>query len=619
MANLAHCTSPSATDFALYSRILELLADVKIGVVLVELAMDCKDEIPLPRDDDIDSFSSSSSSADQKLSGSLGHSHFPNLGPETDVEAPLPLLVQFFHTLLHSVRREHAHSLQLQFVKALAGCLEEYSPSGVTVPIPLLDEILLAIASGPTTLVIDAQAKVKKGQPLPQKPVENATYAVAAKLVQGTASRLVTPTASLLSGLLQNDTYTVSASHISGDPEQAWSGADVWSVVRYLYRTNSAILTSVWGTVRDCLVSPDTPHRLAAVQLVGYIFTSRPSEVTDSFGLFGIWLQRQNDVQADIRQALLPTCLALAGHWAKQSPEALSTLPAQAMEDTTRAVEALIVSDSAPAVRLKAIHTVCEILYRPSSSQWNPSITARFLKAVGKRVSARSMNERQDALTGLVKLYEKNYLRGILKPVVDDETAEAARQVLQPFVPQSLRGRRSRGGRGQSRSKDRSISPIRRNLWGNFDNGGDEADDDEIENGGTETYRWVPRALFCSVSFADMRHRVVQLVDDGILPKTTVGRPMARAVGLALVLDALRDGDENLLTDLTTQASSSMRYLLQLLATKATLQQHLEAYLEKRQEWRSLERGKFESVVMCSFVWSLRTDVFSHALFIVDS
>jgi hypothetical protein len=358
--------------------------------------------------------------------------------------------------------------------------------------------------------------------------------------------------------------------------------------------------------VRDCLVSPDTPQRLAAVQLVGHIFTGRPSEVVESFGLFGVWLQRQNDVQSDIRQALLPTCLALTGHWAKQSPDSLSTLPAQAMEDTTRAIEALVVSDSSPAVRLKAIHAVCEILYRPSSSQWNVSVTARLLKAVGRRVSARSMHERQDALTGLVKLYEKNYLRGILQPVVDDETVEAARQILQPFVPQSLRGRQyKRGGRSQSRSKDRSISPIRRNIWGKIDSIEYEDDDDDSEDAGIETYRWIPRALFCSVSFSDMRNRVVQLVDEGILPKTTSGRPTARAAGLALVLDALRDGDENLLTDLTAESSSPMRYLLQLLSTKATLQQHLQAYLAKRQEWRSLEKGEFNLCFVLACIFNL--------------
>ena len=601
IANLAHCTSAQAgNDFNLYTRILHLLAQVRIGVVLVELATECKDEVPPSSTDEIESFgssqdtntsNSSTSSSRDKLSttprGRRRSILTQNLGPERDVEPPLPLLVQFFHTMLHSVRREHAPTVQMEFVQALAACLEEYSPSGVTVPIPVLDEILLAIASGPTTLLTDPHAKVKKGQPLPQKAVENATYNVAAKILQVASSRLVTPAASLLSGLLQVDTYTVGASHISADPEQAWSGTDVWSVIRYLFRVHPSLLTSVWGTLRDCLTNPDTPQRLVAVQLVGHVFTARPAAALEgNFALFGAWLQRQNDVQADIRKALLPTCLSLTAHWAHQSAADLSTLPAQALNDTTKAVEALIVSDTTPAVRLQAIHTVCEAFYRPASLQWNPSITARFLKAVGKRVSARSLNERQDALTGLVKLYEKNHLRGILQPVVEDESAEVVREVLHPHIPQKTRRRQaSASSRNRSTSSSRSVSPLRRALWyGN--EGGDEDDGDDAD-----PYGWIPRALFCAVSFTDMRHRVVQLVDEGILPKTTSGRPTARAVGLALVLDAVRDDDENLLVDLTTQASPAMRYLLQLMSTKASLQERLKAYLAKRQEWRSLERG----------------------------
>ena len=37
LANLSHCTSPASANFDLYTKILEDLAEVKIGIVLVEL------------------------------------------------------------------------------------------------------------------------------------------------------------------------------------------------------------------------------------------------------------------------------------------------------------------------------------------------------------------------------------------------------------------------------------------------------------------------------------------------------------------------------------------------------------------------------------------------------
>ena len=37
LANLSHCTSPASANFDHYTKILEDLAQVKIGVVLVEL------------------------------------------------------------------------------------------------------------------------------------------------------------------------------------------------------------------------------------------------------------------------------------------------------------------------------------------------------------------------------------------------------------------------------------------------------------------------------------------------------------------------------------------------------------------------------------------------------
>ena len=579
VGNLSHRTSAEGSaEFTLYTRILDLLADVKIGVVLTELALEQKDQVPEPIDnaiEDIHSLGSNETPSSHESSGgnSRGKTILEqNLLPDDYIEAPLPLLVRFFHTLLHSIRREHSRSVQSQFVQALSACLDEYHPT--TIPVQVLDELLLCLAAGPTVLLTDPHAakKARKGQPLPQIAVENPSYTAAAQLVQAHSSRLVTPVATLLSGLLQADPWTISQSKIAADP--AWQGNDVWSVLRHVHRTCPTLLTSVWGTIRETLTSPDAEQRLAAVQLVGHMWQARPNTTVGHYGLLQVWWQRQHDVKPEIRQALLPACLSLVGHWASQT-EALSTLPAQALDETTRVIEALVVSDASAAVRLAAVHAVCEVLYKGGKA-WmlNSPTVARLLQAVGRRVSARQPSERQDALTGLVKLYEKHYLRPSLEPLQqqgdgENDNIEDVRHVLDAHC----RGK-PRKHRANPSPVRGNTSPIRQALFY------------ETE----EPYHWIPRALFCAFQFSDMRGRVVQLVDEGLLPKKSSNA--ARAVGVAILFDSLRENDSsNLLVD-DSEPSAALRYLWQMLSAKALLQRQLEEYLEQRQKWKKSAKGK---------------------------
>lgn len=615
VGNLSHCTASSAAgasaDYVLYARILELLAHVKIGVVLVELATECKDQVPQDDDgnhdgddsDDIASFGSSSSSSNTGDSGS-GSSHttrrpvwYTQLNKPDPIEAPLTLLVRFFRTLLQSVRREHNHTVQTQIVQALTACLEEYNPTGLTVPIPVLDELLLSLATGPTTKIIDPAAAANTKKPVVRQiTVENPTFTAAAKCLQKTVARLVTPTASLLAGLLQADPYTVSQSSIAADPAQAFSGTDVWSVVRYLHRVAPAILTAVWGAVQDALVHPDADQRLAAVQLVGYTLQARPS--ADNLELLQAWWQRQHDVNPNVRQALCQPCLTLTAHWAAQEEQAatLSTLQTEALNNSCRVVTSLVVSDTTPAVRLAAIHAVCEALYRQSVP---PAWATPLLQAIGKRVSARPLAERQDALTGLVKLYEKNYMRVVL--VVSPEHNN---NLLQGLIPDLLESRAP-------------LVTLKKNLWSSHQDTStpkrrrDENDkivnnDEDNTSTTANPYQWIPQALCCAVSFADMRSRVVQLVDEGLIPRNVTDTAV-RAIGVAHVLQSLQDDNDNDSSDCATwidvkDASAAMRFLVKLLRSKAALQEQLGLYLAERQVWRKLPKGKFYNAHTCTRV-----------------
>ena len=115
LANLSHTTSPTHPHFVDYARILDLLAEVKIGVVLVELS---KEE---------------------------GHR-----------DEALPVLAELFRTMLQSIRVDHPPEIAEMIRKTICGCFEEFQ-DGITLPIPLVDEILVCIGQGPRVLVINPQ------------------------------------------------------------------------------------------------------------------------------------------------------------------------------------------------------------------------------------------------------------------------------------------------------------------------------------------------------------------------------------------------------------------------------------------------------------------------------
>lgn len=114
LANLAHCLA-GGNFFHVYTRILELLAEVKIGVVLVDLA---KEQACEEQDEE-----------------------------ENNDDNALQVLAELFRTVLQSVRNEHPHEVLELVQKTVSACLEEYY-DGAVIPIPLLDELLVCIGQG---------------------------------------------------------------------------------------------------------------------------------------------------------------------------------------------------------------------------------------------------------------------------------------------------------------------------------------------------------------------------------------------------------------------------------------------------------------------------------------
>jgi hypothetical protein len=532
LANLAHTTSPKQPHFASYLRILELLAHVKIGVVLVD------------------------------LSKNLNQEH------EQESQEALQVLADLFRTILQSVRLEHPPEIAELTQQTISACLEEYY-EGVVLPTPLLDEVLIAMGQGPLVLVTNPQKAAQlshkrhqKSLPLHQVEQVNPSYLVAASVVRKTVDRLSTPIAQLLNGLLNGHPRTVAESSILTDTlsitanfnfatpqpqEQTWT-ANVWSIVYEFHKIAPPILTTVIGTVANFLTVPGVAPRLAVVQLLGKLFGANQATLALQFRpCFRAWLKRATDVEKDIRlsmvQHLIPLLSCGGGGGGGE------TINVEIQKDAQQTLGQLLEHDSCPEVRLDILHRVCDLAYRHRTA-----VSPHLLKMVASRVSSKHKQERKDALTGLAQTYHRQYMTHHLQAIHsggDNVDLECILSVL----------------RRTCTNTDDSISS---------EDGDDYFDNDNEDHG----YRWIPQKIFECVCFTDqvdteMRSRVVQVVDELLLgselPKSTKKwTPTARAVGLAMILDAI------------PPHSNADSWMNNLLAQRAKLQRSLFQYLDAR-------------------------------------
>jgi len=221
LANLGHSISSSSSGvggnnstttaattksahFHQYYRILELLAEVKIAVLLVDLSKKNDDK----EDDNGNGNgngnnnnnnsddSSSSSSSDCSSSNNDNHNESGskrrrsgrnnNIGSNksiattntknthknsTNSEA-LQVLSELFRTLLQSIRNEHPSDIFDYCQKTLTSCVEEFFESTI-LPVPILDELLVCIGQGPRVLVLQQQTQTQTQTKAPRQPQKN--------------------------------------------------------------------------------------------------------------------------------------------------------------------------------------------------------------------------------------------------------------------------------------------------------------------------------------------------------------------------------------------------------------------------------------------------------------
>jgi hypothetical protein len=607
LASLAHTTGASQPNFSNYVRILTLLAEVQIGAVLVELAKNSTERDSQDSDDDDDNNSDDDADSDvshgdhQNKNNNKNNNHQKNNNNMNNEDTPLELLADLIKTLLHSVRTDHAPQILELVEKAVVACVDEYSHG---MPIKILDEILLLIGQGPVVLVTNPAAAVARAndkgkkrkqddKKLPPMQVEqtNPSYMAAAGVIRKTLNKTATPIATLLNGLLNNDTHICQQSSISADLVEHGSAAatatststcSVWNIVYELHRVAPQILTTVIGTVSNGLRSPDADLRLAVCQLLGRLFYAKDSRMATQFhACFREWLGRRHDVEPSVRRVICQSCVRLI-----DVQDALKN--SDVCNEADACLIHLVQTDPVLDVRLEAIHLICDLAYRKAN------VSAKLLRAVGSRVSAKHKQERRDALTGLGQIYYRHFTQTKLKNIQaagDDCDLEIILKVLHEGCHLDRRRQRH----GPSRSKRN------RNVGGEMDFADDCGDNGGCDDAEEEKYGWIPSKVFESASFndqtdPDMRSRAIQIMDDMLLgsdlPSTSSSKkmtPTAKAVGLAMIIDSLRNGEENLLTE--DGSSNAMKFLNQLLKQRASLQKTLSAYIDARAKIRECESG----------------------------
>ena len=438
LGNLSHTLNAEQPNYAIYLHMLSQLAVVKVGAVLADQAM--------------------------------------------EQPAALEVLVEFLHTLLHSIRHKHSSAVMDLAQEAMAVCLDEYHQASLSVPVVLLDELLLAVGQGPTTQITELHPETK----LPHAvAVPNPTHRIAAALLQAQV-HLQMPVSLLINGLLTNDSLALDESSISKDSEA--ETVHLYKIIYHLYSVVPQYLTTVLGTLAQGLSSDDTPQRQAVTYWWGKLLVLHTQQ-RQSF--LSLWLPRAKDVHAPIREIVVKACVPLL-----LSSKAKATAYDD-HKDIERVLQEVVTSDPSKSVRLLAIHELCDAEYNQAGT-----VSVKLLQAVASRIPSKDAAERKDALTGLAQIYAKH-------------------GALQDNLQSGL-----------------ELLPSRKRKRSSRDPDGDEDDDDDDDDEGS--YDWIPRRLLEACHFSDkldsaLRSRLYQIMDDVLVGKHN--RPAIALVWMMQHLD----------------------------------------------------------------------------------
>ena len=610
LANLSHCTSPASANYVHYTSILHQLAEVKVGVVLVELIRSLDPSGTPSQQDD--------------FSGE----------EETTREEATEVLCDLIRTIIHSISIEHPAEVFMNAIEGVSACIDEFYNN---TPIPVLDEILAPIGAGPVVYVTNpaaveaaaaiAEQKKKRGKKggasavtikMPPQQIQqaNRSYHVAAGVLRKTEDRISNSVANLLNGLLAGDAIIVDQTNISSAdaPSSASnksSTSDVWSIIYELHKISTQVLTTVIGNLAPLLLNEDTSKRIRVTKLLGSLFCSPSSNIAFKYRIcFRKWLGRHHDAEVKVRMTMVKQLTAFMEHKAQER---------ELCEEVTETLIKMMGNDPDKSVRIECVHKVCDLAHKEqsvsngssssgagSNKGFGPVVPAKLLMAVANRVAeSKEKVERKDALTGLAQIYFRHYVADKLRDVQsggDDCDVGIIIDALHNTCSMDHSGR-------SAGSKRKSKTGRRRGGT----NGGESTYSYDVD----DKYKWIPNLIFSCARFTDandpdMRDRVNQIVDDVLLgsfmpeskDESSSRRkrplsPTSRAVGFSMIVQALRDADDN---------GAAFKYMGMLLLQKSNLQTALSSYIDARSNAKNFEQGKNyigSSAIFCSPVSSL--------------
>ena len=638
LANLSHCTSPASANFDLYTKILEDLAEVKIGIVLVELMRSLDPSGTLSQREMMDSDDEMDENDESALR-----------------EEATEMLCELIKTIIHSVTWEHPAEVYTNAVDAVAACVDEFYQN---TPIPILDEVLAPIGAGPTVWVtnpaaVEAAAAIaeqkkknkKSGKknaapinikmPPSQIQQQNRSYHVAAKVLQKCEDRVAQPVANLLNGLLNGDPKVVDVSNISSadappvprGQDGRSSTADVWDIIYELHKVSSQALTTVIGNLAPLLENEDLDKRIRVTKLLGKLFCSSHSDMANNYRIvFSKWLRRTNDREAKLRSMIVKQIATFMQFKAHER---------ELCEEATKHLIHVMKNDPEQSVRIDAIHAVCDLAHLEKSSGplvvpdpqdrtgdnagrgYGPVVSAKLLRAVADRVQSKNKDERKDALTGLAQIYYRHYVCEKLKDVQRGGDDCDIAVIMDTLHDTCFFGQSSSATASKKRGK---AAGRRRGTQREFDEDEDEDMSDGFSYDIDDKYKWIPSLIFKSGFFTDgkdsgMRDRVNQIIDDVILgpykavdendssgSRKKILTPTSRAVGFSMILDSCRHDDGSLNADVLLQLEG-------LLVQKSNLQSALKGYIEARSRLKECEAGENYFVfVPCCFCHCVSED-----------
>jgi len=560
MANFAHTTNPRQPHYSNYLRILQLLAEVNIGVVLVDLAKDFGENVL----DDADGGENEVSPA------------------QSESDSPLELLCELFRTLLQSLRVQHPNEVMEFTQKVISGCLGEYQiGSGISVPLPLVEEILMCIGqpkvytTNPAALQPPAESTTGSGRkrkatlavPM-QMEHTNPAFVVAAQIVRKHNASLSTPVSNLLNGLINGEPHIVQRSSIIADEEdcdgigeQQQAGVvSVWDIVYELGKHADSYLTTVIGTVSAKLLSEETSKRHQTVKLLGKLFYFKSSKLAKKFGpCFKNWLKRCTDKEKKIRLTMVTSLCSILQE--APCPEVVS--------DTHRALT-IMLSDPDDNVRMAVVREVSDFAFMNMKEKPVPK---EIMDAMGLRVMSKNAEERIAALTAISQIYYKYYMFDALQGIQsagEDYDVEMLSQLLT-----------EKCSRTDVFFKKGKVDSLTKDL-----------------------YEWIPTTVFESMTVRTSLPRALLIIDTLLLGSSISKKkdknltPGARAVGLAVIMDSLRMPGQSAWEE--TGGTRAFQLMVMFLRTRAAVQNGLSSYIDARSKSRDYPQGMYcTSSLLC--------------------